>query len=442
MKKYIVPGIISGLTLVLSVLLFCYTDLRSLTIWTTNIWDTLANTGNIRLFYEYSAQNIYDLDHAMVGSDILIYLPWAIWNLPIWALQRYAGYEIVTHALPLLWSKLFLFGMFILCIIPVNKISHKITDDGECISRMMFLSVTSLFTITSLCYIGQNDVIVIFPFLMAISSLLEDKRKGFIIWAALSIAFKPFFIFSYVAIILLIEKNLLKIIGYSFLGLSLFVLQKVPFIGASMYSESLSYGPTGNAFKLMIMYVANIPPAGASLFFLGLGSLYLATYFNDKEITPLDIIYSAVAPMMVFFIFTRYESYRPFYLVPLLFILMMAKPQYNRVNLLLETVATGALMAFYLMDDTLYYNPSYIDINTRRLPSIAEWISNYIPGLGYAAFTAIFVLCMILILVINHPKFKYENSVLTMKEENWLLPVRSLIYAIPLVLAVIVKVVN
>lgn len=451
-KKYFIPGIISSITFILTFLLFIYTDLTSLTVWTINVWDNLYETHNFRTFYEFSAMNLFNLDHTMVGSDILIYIPWAFWNLPLWVAQKFFDYPAAYHAIPQLWSKLFLIFTAVLCIIPVKRICKTVTDkygdvNTDSTYRMAFMSCTSFFTVMSLAYAGQNDVMAIFPFLMAVSYLLEGKKKNFFIWTALSIAFKPFFVFSFVAVILLEEKNLLKIMGKIAAGFSIYVLQKIPFIGASMYKESLSYGPTSGSIKLLMKSILDIPPAGASLFFLTLGALYLAIYFMDFELKDEKMehyIYCVTAPLILFFVFTRYEAYRPFYLVPLLFILMMIKPAYARINLLLEFVATGCLMAFYLLDDVLFYNTNYIWAKSEWVayPSISEYLTSKIPGFGYTMFTAAFVLCMALILAINHPKFKSDNKILTMREEPWLLTARSVVYAVPLMLSVFIKIIK
>lgn len=436
--------IFSSVIFVLALVFFYYMDLQSLTVWTLNIWDTLAETGNIRGYYEYSAQNIYGLTHAMVGSDIMIYLPWAIWNLPIWLVQRFAGLAAVDHFWMMLYSKLFLVAVFVLVLFLAHKIATLLTSEKEDIQRMLFLSATSFFTITSLAYVGQNDVVVIAPFLAGIYELLKGKKKRFVLWAALSIAFKPFFAFSCLAIILYIEKNLLKEIAYLLGGFSIFVLQKVIFIGAPAYSQSLSYGPTGGALDLMLQAQLDIPPAGLSLFFLGMGIVWLMAYFcSDDKFSSVYVIYFATAPMIIFFLFTRYESYRPFYLVPLLFLLMMIRPAYKHINLLLEIVATGVLMYFYLMDDVLFYNPAYMLGLTKgtSVSSISGWLTSIIPGFGYSAFTAIFFLAMVLILIINHPAFRLKNTVLEKEEEAWLLPIRSLLYGLPMLLALMLKII-
>ncbi len=446
LKKYSLPYklsfIFSSIIFIVALVLFYYMDLQSLTVWTLNVWDTLAEHGNIRAFYEYSAMNLYGLTHAMVGSDILIYIPWAVWNLPIWLIQRFAGLAAVEHFWMMLYSKLFLVAIFVLVLFLARKIANLLTSEKEDIQRMLFLSATSFFTITSLAYVGQNDVMVIAPFLMGIYELLKGNKKRFVLWAALSIAFKPFFVFSYVAIILFIEKNLLKDIAYIIGGFSIYVLQKVIFIGAPAYNQSMTYGPTGGALDLMLQAQLDIPPAGLSLFFLGMGIIWLMAYFCTSDFSNY-VIYFATAPMIIFFLFTRYESYRPFYLVPLMFLLMMLKPTYNRINILLETVATGSLMYFYLLDDVLFYNPAYMLSLTKNAsaPSISAWLTSIIPGFGYSAFTAIFFLAMILILIVNHPGFRLKNAVLEQEEELWLIPVRSLLYGVPVLLALVLKIV-
>lgn len=455
-KKYRLSLIFSSMIFLIAFVLFYYMDLQSLTVWTLNIWDTLAETGNIRVFYEYSAMNLYRLEHAMVGSDILIYFPWAVWNLPIWMMQRFAGLNAIDHFWMMLYSKLFLAAVFAVVLFLAHKIAKLLSAAKEDTDRMLFLSATSFFTVTSLAYSGQNDVLVIAPFLAGIYELLRGKRIRFLLWAAVSIAFKPFFIFSFLAIILFLEKNLLKDVLYLGVGFSLYVLQKVLFIGAPSYAESLSYGPTKEAFGLMVQAKLDIPPAGASLFFLGIGVIWLMAYFcpaglelnnedsavsKKKKSAQAYILYFATAPMVIFFLFTRYEAYRPFYLVPLLFLLMLLKPDYARLNILLETAATGALICFYLMDDILFYNPNYLlhFKNSVHAPSFSTILAEKLPGFGYAAFTAVFVLAMLFILVINHPAFHSDNTVMKQKEEPWLLPARSILYGLPLLIALLLR---
>ena len=64
-------------------------DLQSLTIWSTNVLDVIYE-GKFRDLYEYTANNIYGVHHAHMGSELMSVLPWSIWNLPIWIIQRWS----------------------------------------------------------------------------------------------------------------------------------------------------------------------------------------------------------------------------------------------------------------------------------------------------------------------------------------------------------------
>ena len=83
-----------------------YVDLKSLTVWSTNVWDVICDS-NIFHLYEYSAENIYGLNHEYMGSELMSVLPWSVWNLPIWIAQRFFGVTIVESSLSLAWSKVF-----------------------------------------------------------------------------------------------------------------------------------------------------------------------------------------------------------------------------------------------------------------------------------------------------------------------------------------------
>ena len=73
--------------------------------------------------------------------------------------------------------------------------------------------------------------------------------------------------------------------------------------------------------------------------------------------------------------------------------------------------------------------------------TISSLLAEKLPGFGFQSFTAIFVLALSLLLIINHPAFHSENEILKKKEEPWLLPLRSLLYAVPAVLALALRII-
>ena len=92
-----------------------YIDLKSLTAWSLNLWDCLFD-GKLYHYYEYCAENIYNLDSAYMGSNYLALLPWAVWNLPIWILQRFFGIAALGHAWTLLYSKIFVAAVYMFTV--------------------------------------------------------------------------------------------------------------------------------------------------------------------------------------------------------------------------------------------------------------------------------------------------------------------------------------
>lgn len=440
--EYKISYIFSVVLFILAALTCYYMDLQSLTIWTVNVWDTIYETGNPFNYYAYSAQNLYGLSHAMVGSDFLIYLPWAIWNLPIWILQRFFNLTILEHPLMLLYSKCFLIFILMITSVVMKKIANLLTNNTEDLAKNLILYNSSFFVLTGIAYIGQNDILVILVMLLAVYNLIKGNIPKFILWAALSIALKPFFIFSYIALILLKEKRIVRIGLYGLLGMSIYFIQKIPFLFAPMYKESLSYGPTSNVLELLLKSTFSISPVGISVFVLSLLIVYVMAYFdNEKADGKGKIIYYCTLPFLCFFAFTNFESYRPIYLYTIFYLLMLIKPQYRRINLWLETISTGCLIVYYMVSDLLFYNGNYIYLPFRNDTShtINQFFEKYLPNAGLSAFMAVFVVCLILMAIINHPKFKSENPVLFMKEERYLLPLRSILFALPLLFAIILK---
>lgn len=446
LRKIPLPYLISfGISLFCFLLAFgtCfYTDLKSLTIWTTNIWDTLYFTGNLREYYSFTSQNLYFLDHSMVGSDILIYIPWAIWNLPIWFIQRFSGIAITQSPLMLLYSKCFLLLILVLALVIIYRILKKITLSEETALSNITILCSSFFVLTGIAYIGQNDILVIIVFLLALEQLLNSHKKRFLLLAALSIALKPFFIFSYIAIILYIEKKLHKICLYALCGMSIYLIQKLPFYKAPMYAESLSYGPTGNIIGLLLEHTIPLSRVGISVFVLSLLAVYFIAYLDtDTKDCAHRYIYYCTLPFISLFAFTNYECYRPIYLITLLVILNAFKPEYHRINLILELLFSGGLIIFYMSTDMLFYNPDYIHLPARHaeFDSIYSFLQNHFPNVGLKAFMALSLFALIGLAIINHPDFKSENKILCMKEEKYLPILRSIIYSFPFLFAILLK---
>lgn len=422
--------------------LFCYYgDLRTSTIWSVNIWDTLFKTGNILNYYSYSAQNIYHI-HAMVGCDFLIYIPWAIWNLPIWALQYFFDITIVDHPIMLLYSKSFLILLVFGCSILFTKIAKNFQSNFDNTSTSIFLFFSSFFTLNSITYFGQNDIIIIFVILLSINSYMKSNFKGFLFWAAISIAFKPFFIFSYVALILLIEKKIHKILLYILSGFSIYFLQKIPFYNAPMYQESLANGPASATFRFLYENTLAITPYMISVFFLSLCITYALAYFDNTDTDKnYKILYYSLLPFICYFLFVRHETYRPLYLFTFIYLIILARPAYQRINIILEMISTTCIIYKFFYTTTILYHGDFILLPgvTNNQKSLNQFVTNLLPNNFLTIDMAVLVTCMLIFAIINHPRFKNNSTAFILPKEPYLLFVRSCIIVSPFILAIILK---
>ncbi len=440
--EYKIAFVISGFFFLLTAMTSYYYDLQSLTVWSINIWDTLYMTGNPLNYYSYSAQNLHGLVHPMVGSDIIIYLPWAVWNIPLWILHRFFRVSIVGNCFALFYSKSFLIALSVGCTVLLRKMGVLLTQEKETenIYAGCFLFLSSFFTLTSVAYTGQNDILVIFVFLLGLHALLKGNFNGFLFWAALSIGFKPFFIFPYIAIIMFKEKRIHYILLYLLSSMSVYVVQKLPFWNAPMYQESLAQGPTAYTFQLLLESSLPLTPVHASVFAMGLLIVYLLAYFDHPEENgSYKVIYYCMLSFLCYFLFTRYEYYRPLYLVPFIYLIIMARPAFRRINLLLEMATTAFLIYYFVYNTFFFFDNNFIHFPlSKEAPmTITQLAVRLFPTVYNTVAMAFVIVCMGLFAIINHPRFQSRNNILTMKEERYLIILRSLLFAAPYVVAVL-----
>lgn len=431
--EYLIPAVLWGIWLIL----YSYIDTNSLTIWSTTLLDSLVD-GRIYEFYEVVHENAHGLYHEYCGFNFIALIPWAIWNVPIWAIQRFAHIEILNHTWMLLYSKLFLLALVAVVVVYADKIVAHFEKREDYRKWNTYLILTYPFVFIGVILAGQSDIVAIALAVIAVYELLQDKQGRFLVLMSLSIAAKPFFIFAYIAVILMIEKHLLKAVlkiaagGVVLLGFHLIYYQ------APGYLESLSAG-TGNAiieFAIKSSISAN-NGYQASSFMILLVVIYFAAYlirYDKTQEKQKYIIYMMVAPMGAYFCFATYEFYRMIYLAPFMMILMTIHRPIYRLNLILENVisivGTMLMMAFsYFFAAVEFINPNVM--NTLGLArevsechydslfmlfryKVAE-IDTYL-NIGAAVFVAAFGI----FLVINIPAVMKRLPAQEQHHERWL----------------------
>ena len=418
-------------------LLYGYIDLKMLTVWSLNILDT-AWEGNLYYYYEYCAQNIYDVGCTYMGANYIALIPWAVWNIPLWILQKWFGISAVGHAWTLLYSKLFLVIIWIISVLFSCKIMKILMrkEENESCGSILYIAVSFPFAMVAVLYAGQTDIVSICLFVIAIYEFMQEKRKLFLLFSALSIGAKPYVFLAFIAVILLTEKNVWKILRDVLAGVSLVALFHLIYYNAPLYQKSMSMGPAGGQLEAL-MGITVSSPSGLhiSLFIVSLICLYFVLYIQRWDSQRHDIlVYSITAPFFLFFLFTEFDYYRMIYLFPFLYLLFCLNGERLIFNLLLETIMNiGIAVKFYCVHAGFFSNWFVFQFvrdifpNTERLFGGIRTVKDY--PLAYnnpictLVSTVVFA-AILLLFVINSPKFKIivrdDDIGLNMKQILWI----------------------
>ena len=441
-----VEWLMFGIIAFIMLISFYYIDFRSLTIWTTNIWDCVAD-GDIRQYYVYTGFNIYNVPHQFVSGTLYSLIIWGIWNLPIWGIQRFMGKAIVNNAFLLLWSKLFLVVALGITLFFTYKICKELFKDNKKSLWITYLAATFIFTYIGVFYAGQNDILICMLAVLGLYFLIKEKNIWFYIFSALAISVKYFYLIAYIPIILLTEKKIWKIIAKTGLGVAPIFIFKLLVGNFPMYSISEQSNHSTQLFSgLLGGGIIGANKATISFFVVGLIIVYFMAYIikpKTKELKKNYIFYFSVVPFMLMFMFsTYYEFYRPILLMPMLMILYGFKPELFRINIILDTILSIVSLIVFPMCDSHMFMSRY-SMNTtiitkllkiKQVNSIMIYdvykniFKDNIQLIKNLGLTIVFAVLAIMI-IINHPKInvKKEERQKPEKIERWIIWLRTLI---------------
>ncbi len=429
--------IMLGATVLFMFVAISFVDMHSLTIWSTNVLDVTFD-GNIRNLYEFTAKNLHNVQHQYLGSELFSVLPLSIWNIPIWIAQRFFGKDIMHSAVLMAWSKLFGILLTGIMLKYTHKITMLITNDRIKAMWAVFLTASSTFIYLGVYYAGQNDIIMMVPSVIGIYCLLKGSQKGFIIWSAVAIAIKPFFLFAFLAVLLLYEKNIIKAILKAAVSVSGLALQKLIFLGAPMYKESIELGPSKHMLEQMFPTNLDTCFGGISFFAIALVLILLYAYTRDFTLDDVRagevhiakyVIYFVTLTNTAYLMFSPFTYYRLATLAPFLYIMMVQHKRMYFYNGILETsMAAGLLLKMGFRQNTSLFRAKSLNLSLiqrffgysvpiggeeKAYTSISTWLRDNDSLLIYYTplFSGVAVVCAALLLILNHPEEKIKTPI-------------------------------
>jgi len=421
-KVYVWEWILSSLVLLYILLSYNYVDTKSLTAWSVNLWDVIYD-GKFKEFFSYTAENLHDVTHEYMGSDVISILPMSVWNFPIWIAHRFFGKSVVKNSILMAWSKIGLMVFAYATSYFVYKITSKLTDDKNAPKWAAILTFASAGMMTSVGFSGQNDIYFVFFAVLSVYCLICNKEWLFILFAAISIAIKPFFLFAYIPLLLFLNKNifiiLIKVLG----GLSLTIFNRLIFSSFPMYTESMSSGPSMLVLNNMFGIRQEVSQAPASIFIIVWCVICLYAYLKVPKNNESDkkyILFFTALTFVIINCFSHIEHYRFVMTAPFLMIFAVLNKKYLRLNLILTFIYQFAYTAVLGIQNSMFLSNEFragtvIDKFTNLDISSPEYLNvfDFFIKTEYSVYVlplvlcvaAVYVVAVISVIIINSPIF-------------------------------------
>ena len=315
-------------------------------------WDILFS-GKILSFYEnamvYSGNPYYPVEQYAL-YPFLYYLIFAIFEFPIWVIEKIFAVNAYNSIAGNIYNKMVLLFFVLLDIYALHKLLKQLGNEDESISLYLLLYVTSMTVITSTYITGQYDVINIFFILMGIYYWLRKDTRMFLLYFAISINLKYFGIMFFIPLLLIDEKNILKIILKTIIAVTPTLVLMLIF---SLGSKDVAGGVgTGVVSMYITKFIVNDLTIGnhemSSFVLISIISCLIAyfhRYDNDEERLKIAI-FVLLLFIGAFCLIPRIIAYWAVLGVPV-FILAIATSKHHKNKMLIfESVLCFALALY------------------------------------------------------------------------------------------------
>lgn len=338
--------VLAGILTAVFVLLFysyIYGDITTTARMGITFWDDLF-AGNIRKFYQtrvYMTTAAYAQD-VWATYDFPIYIIFAMWNFPLWLLERFGNVDVMNNWLCLLWVKtmllpfLFYFirSLYGLCI------EQRMTVHEAAFTCLLFLS--SDFVVGSMVIISQYDIIEMCFILSGIRAYLHGDLKKFCGWFAIAISIKLFALFIFLPLLVFREKRILRVID----GL---ICTLLPLVLFRILIPTASDNLDENGLMMLrfpFEYQAHLGLNTVYLFPLCMGAIILVCFFlHEKEANRFFPDVCLICFAVYFAEFSTMMAF-PYWLVmmaPWMNIMTVQNRSCRVVNAVLELLMTAGL---------------------------------------------------------------------------------------------------
>lgn len=341
-----------------------YNDLVATTRHGINFWNILKD-GKFLEFYEVNRMASGNIFYAKVQGcayNILVYIVFAIWNLPLYFLERFAGVDVMNAIPCLVYSKLLVVVCTAVTMYILKKILEEFELPKEHLLLTLYLYVSSTLLVSVIFITGQYDILSVIFQLLGFLAFLKGKNRAFILWFGISFCFKFFAVVIFLPLLLLRDKKVFSWIRSLIVMLIPWVLTRIPFWIYGIVAGSartLASGGEAAAGKFMtnMLTSCNITN-GINLFVIVYAAILVWCYLQDStsKKSGHQGVWACMLAYASFFGLMKAYPYWSIMLAPFVTLAIAMAPQHIYLNTILETMGYAGLVGVNM----LRYNWVYL----------------------------------------------------------------------------------
>ncbi len=328
--------------------IFMYLDITN-TIDNSVLFTKAIFSGNFFNFYDFTIDNAST--NYPANYEILAYVPFAIWNLPLAIGNMAFGFDYMHSTIALLWAKGIIVVFAVITLFYIYKILRLCSVSKDFSMLACFVFATSIFFFWPTFLIVQIDLPALLLMLIGTYYFLKDNNKLFILFFAIAIPFKMFAIFLFIPLLLLKEKRIIFIAIKTIFVMVPQLLCKIMFMGSEAYNFALT-SQSKDGMNSMFNFTDIIGPRKLSLFIVAFFAICVFCYiykYNDKnpQLKFYLPIYIASLVYGALMIFVQTRGYWVIYIAPFLILSIFISGKFMKMNLLLELLSGFSFFMWY-----------------------------------------------------------------------------------------------
>lgn len=343
--------LLSSLTVfvLLSILFWChiYGDLLVTTRHGINFWNILFD-GQIHNFFHLNTMDSGNIWYPGVYAcvyNILIYIVFAIWNIPLAILWKITSIDVMNNILCMAWAKLLPVTAAIVCAYIVCLILKDMGINKARRQLALYLMLSSATLLGSVFINSQYDTLGLIFQLLGLRSYLKKDTRGFLFWFGIAICFKLFALLIVVPLLLLREKKLSRLMVSMVILMIPNLLTTVPFFALDVL-KGVERGDSITRQLLPMLFSQENQNGLFYWFIMAYGALMIWCYIRStQEITTDDVLWTCFCAITSFFVLLNTHPYWIVLMVPYTMLVIVRMPNHRLpVLLLLETIGSCTLV--------------------------------------------------------------------------------------------------